>query len=396
MPHRPERDSGLEIMTTASLLVPLWDRADEWARRLAMIREAASFLYVSTYYIEYDACGTAFLDALLAAQRRGVAVCLLIDGFGQRLGGVLMSRANTTALVSLLKGLRDAGAMVTLYRPAERLQRWLGGGQHVKIQVSEAGEAIFGSSNITRTSFKGWNEYSVALRGPVVRLLLDSCRQIGGVVRDTHLRHLDEVAAGVAADLDLEYWLCNPNLHQGRCGPLGWRGRNVVTDRITAMLDAARESIRVTSLYFKPVESLLAALIRAADRGVHVEVYHSHRAALPATELAWIAAAVHYERLLAAGVRVYENTHGEHSKIILVDGAWVAFGSYNFEYAAHDRMAEAMLASRDPRAVEPAVSIFNMLRDHPDNTQVTAQDVRRLSARLKVKRALLGRFTRWM
>jgi hypothetical protein len=59
-------------------------------------------------------------------------------------------------------------------------------------------------------------------------------------------------------------------------------------------------------------------------------------------------------------------------------------------------MAEAMLASRDPRAVAPAVSIFDMLRDHPDNTQVTAHDLRSLSTRLKVKRALLGRFKRWM
>ena len=73
-------------MVTASALVPLWNRADEWARRIAMIREAASFLYLSTYYIEYDEYGVELLDALDAAQRRGVAVNLLIDGFGQQLG----------------------------------------------------------------------------------------------------------------------------------------------------------------------------------------------------------------------------------------------------------------------------------------------------------------------
>jgi cardiolipin synthase A/B len=383
-------------MTTASSLVPLWDRAAEWARRLAMIREATSFLYVSTYYIEYDTYGTDFLDALLDAQRRGVAVQLLIDGFGQRLGGVLMSRESKTALTFRLEELRDAGAMVIVYRPGRPLQRWLGGGQHVKIQVSEAGEAIFGSSNITRTSFEGWNEYSVALRGPVVPLLLESYRQFGGEVNETHLRALVAGADDCAANLGLEYWLCNPNMYQGPCGPIGWRGPNVVTERLIDMLDAARESIGVTSFYFKPVEQLLEALVRAARRGVLVEVLHSHREALPATELAWIAAAVHYDRLLSAGVRVYENRHGEHSKIILIDRAWVSFGSYNFEDAAHDRMAEAMLTSRDPRAVAPATSIFDMLRDHPDNTQVTAQDLPSLSARLKVKRALLGRFKRWM
>jgi len=383
-------------MTTASLLVPLWDRAAEWARRLAMIREAASFVYVSTYYIEYDTYGVGFLNALLDAQRRGVAVHLLIDGFGQRLGGVLMSTESKAALASRLDALRHAGAVVTVYRPARCLQRWLGGGQHVKIQVSDAGEAIFGSSNITRSSFEGWNEYSVALRGPVVRLLLESYREIGAVANAAHLRHLDEVADDETGDLELEYWLCNPNLHQGPCGPIGWRGENIVTKRLIAMLDGARQSIRLTSFYFKPVEPLLAALVRAADRGVPVEAYHSDRAALPATDLAWIASATHYDRLLAAGVQVYENRHGEHSKIILIDEAWVAFGSYNFEDAAHDRMAEAMLATRDPRAVAPAESIFEMLRHDPDNRLVTARDLDRLPLRLKVKRALLGRFKRWM
>ena len=106
-------------------------------------------------------------------------------------------------------------------------------------------------------------------------------------------------------------------------------------------------------------------------------MHHSHRDALPATDLAWIAAAATTIGCSRPGVRVYENRHGEHSKIVLVDGAWVAFGSYNFEHAAHDRLAEAMLASRDPRAIEPAAAIFEELRRHPDNVLVTPRVVRR-------------------
>ena len=169
-----------------------------------------------------------------------------------------------------------------------------------------------------------------------------------------------------------------------------------MSQRLIEMVDAARKSVYITSFYFKPVNSLLTALVRAANRGVLVEVHHSHRDALPATDLAWIAAAANYGQLLKADVRVYENRHGEHSKILLVDEEWVAFGSYNFEEAAHDRLAEAMLASRDPRAVEPASSIFDELRRHPDNTPVTRQSLLSLPTRLKMKRALLGRFKRWM
>ena len=91
---------------------------------------------------------------------------------------------------------------MTTYRPRHRVQRWLGGGQHVKIQVSEAGEAIFGSSNLSRSSFEKWNEYSVALRGPVARVLLESYRQIGGIVDDAHLDALTTVAGPQAAGPD--------------------------------------------------------------------------------------------------------------------------------------------------------------------------------------------------
>ena len=99
------------------------------------------------------------ITALTEAQRRGVAVNLLIDGFGQSLGGVLMTPADRAALGALLDDLRRLGGVVTTYRPRHRVQQWLGGGQHVKIQVSEAGEAIFGSSNLSRSSFEKWNEY---------------------------------------------------------------------------------------------------------------------------------------------------------------------------------------------------------------------------------------------
>lgn len=383
-------------MTSASALVPLWNRGVEWERRLAMVRKARSFLYLSTFYIEHDSYGLGMLAELVAAQRRGVAVNLLIDGFGQRLGGVLMSSQQRAMLDAMLNDLLRAGAIVTTYHPARRLQRWLGGGQHVKIQVSEAGEAIFGSSNLSRSSYQGWNEYSAALRGPVVRALLDSYREIGGVVNQSHLRQLDEVADPGAADLVLDYWLCNPNTGQGMTGPLGWRGRNLVTDRLIERIGTAQRSIDLTSFYFKPVEPLLAALVAAARRGVRVEVHHSHREALPATDLAWLAAAAHYHRLLAAGVRIYENRRGEHSKIVLIDDEWVAFGSYNFEHAAHDRLAEAMLASRDVRATQPAAEIFAELRRNPDNMLVTPEVVAEWPARLRARLWLLGRFKRWM
>jgi cardiolipin synthase len=361
-----------------------------------MIDAARSFLYLTTFYIEHDAYGTALLAALRAARRRGVAVTLLVDAFGQRLGGVLMSSAQRAGLARELAALRDEGGVVSTYAPPCLAQRLLGGGQHVKIQVSEAGEAIFGSSNITASSFEGWNEYAVAVRGPVAGVLLDSVGMLGGVVAPAHLAHLGPVAPGAATDIALDYWFCNPNAGQGWRGPFGWRGPNEVTDRMIEMLDAARTSACITSFYFKPVAPLLDAVLRAARRGVRVEVFHSHRDALPATDLAWIAAAASYGHLLDAGVEVYENRRGEHSKIVVIDGEWGAFGSYNFEDAAHDRLAEAMLASRDARAVAPLVAIVDALRAHRDNERVTRASFGQLPPRVRARVSRYGRFKWWM
>ncbi|MEQ1898408.1 MAG: phosphatidylserine/phosphatidylglycerophosphate/cardiolipin synthase family protein [Vicinamibacterales bacterium] len=388
-------------MPAASQFVPLWDRVAEWTRRLAMIRNARSFLYLSTFYIEWDAYARELLDALDDAQRRGVDVALLVDGFGQRLGGTLMSLADRQALSGRLDALRSAGATVTRYRPAHAVQRFVGGGQHVKIQAADTGEAIFGSSNITKSSFEGWNEFSVAVRGPIVRTLLESWPGIGGSVPARHLAALDRISAGAegtssVSACNLDYWFCNPNLAQGPLGPFLWRGPNAVTARMVEMLDAARSTAQITAFYFKPVPQLMDAVLRAARRGVAVEVFHSHREALPATDLAWIAAAVNYPRLLGAGVTIVENRRGEHSKIVVIDGTWVALGSYNFEDAAHDRLAEAMLASRDQAVVEPAQAIIEGLRIHPDNVRVTPDWRDCLPVALRGKMAVMGPFKRWM
>ena len=388
--------AGHSLNTTASSFTPLWDRQAEWSRRLAMVREARAFLYLSLFYIEYDKYGKEMLAALVEAQHRGVQVQLIIDHFGQRLGGVLMSRSQRSELRQMLDVLRKPGGIVTFYRPAQFMQRRLAGGHHVKIQVSEQGEAILGSGNITKSSFDGWNEYSMAMRGAVVPVLLESLRHIGGDVSDEHLNELRNLSRTNPGDIALEYWFTNPNLHQGFLGPLGWRGPNALTEKMIEMVNAAKRSLLITSFYFKPAPALMAAVCEAGRRGVHIEVHHSHRKALPATDLAWIAAAVSYDMLLHAGVHIYENLHGEHSKIVLVDDEWVACGSYNFEDAAHDRLAEAMIASRDSRVVAPAHEIFEGLRRDPDNQRVTIEEVRDWPIWLRRRVARYGRFKRWM
>lgn len=361
-----------------------------------MVESARSFIYISTFYTEPDAYGLAMLHALQSAQQRGVSVTLLIDSFGQRLGGVLVTEQERKILHREFDILRSAGGQVVFYEPPRISQRLLGGGHHIKIQLSDGGEAIFGSSNLTRVSFEGWNEYSVAVQGPVVLELIETIRSLGVNIPGAHYRQLAAVTAEGSADMQLDYWYYNPNFAQGLLGPLFWGGTNSVTEKMIEMIDAARRSVAITSFYFKPTRALLKTVLRAAHRGVRIEIFHSHRDALESTDLAWIAAATGYKRLLKAGVHIHENRGGEHSKLVLIDDEWVAFGSYNFEDAAHDRLAEAMLATRDSRGVEPARAIFAGLRVHPNNVQVTLKSYGQLPLSERIRIARYGRFKWWM
>jgi cardiolipin synthase len=386
-------------VTSASAFEVLWFRQAEWQRRLTMVRQAERFIYLSIFYIEYDTYGREMIGALLGAQQRGVRVQVIIDTFGQRLGGVLMSPDAKRGLSADLDRLRAAGGQVLFYRPPRWVQRRLAGGHHVKVQVSDAGEALLASGNITKSSFEGWNECAVAVRGDIAPALLASCRDIGGDVSEEDLallraRATEDQAAGERIDVD--YWFCNPNLHQGPLGALGWRGPNTLTDQMIEMVNAARATLHITSFYFKPTAVLFEAVLAAARRGVQVKVFHSHRDALPATDLAWIAAAVGYDRLLDAGVQIFERRDGEHSKIVLVDDMWVAYGSYNFEDAAHDRLAEAMIASRDQRAVDPARDIFARLQADAGNARVTRETIAQWPDAVKTRISRYGRFKRWM
>ncbi len=114
--------------TFATELTPLWDREEEWRRRLEMIQRSKRTLYISTYYIDHDRFGIEFLDTLGAACKRGVFVVLLIDSFGQRLGTTQMSERDRATLTSRLRSLEALSGRVLMYRPRRRIDRIEGGG----------------------------------------------------------------------------------------------------------------------------------------------------------------------------------------------------------------------------------------------------------------------------
>jgi cardiolipin synthase len=388
--------SGTRHSTAASLKI-LADRDVEWAVRMAMIERAQRFLILTTYYFGCDDLSGTMMDALTAAALRGVRVVLVLDRFGQRLGQQISPRPERAAFVTRLRKLREAGGSIAYYSPKSLAHRFVGGGMHVKIQVSEAGGAVFGSSNIAHHSFRKWNEVSLEVTGEiVVELLREACRFAALSETDTAaLIGLLPIADRHEETRPLRYLSEDPEQRTGRFFPFGGLDNRLTTEIVT-LIDRAQRSLSITSFYYKPAPILKAALLRACRRGVDVEIFHSHRDSLEASPLPWISSTFQFASIIQAGGRIYENYAGEHSKVVLVDDCEVAVGSYNFEHAAHDRLIEAMVFSDDARLCEEFAAFFANLRRSPSNTALAPTWARELPFGMRTRRWLYRPLQRWI
>lgn len=377
---------------SATVLLPLHDPQEEWQRRMDMLRDSREFIYASMYFLQHDRFGEAYIAALEAACARGVGVGLLIDGFGQKLAGALMTPAQKRDIRTALQRLRGAGANVRFYRCPSALMRTLGSGMHIKIQLSEKGGALFGSGNVSFTSYDKWREFTTYVEGPLVARLLQEFPAYGMAVQAHHLQALQTARPGGHS---LSYLSYDPTRDAHPLNPLRLRGPNPLTDALAARIDAARESLSLTSLYYKPAPILRDAVLRAARRGVRVEIFHCHRDALGPSVVPWIPAYLHYGPLLEAGVHIYENTRGEHAKLLLIDDREAYWGSYNLEYMAHDRLAEAMLCSQEELMLQALRKAFAARRTEAANIRILPEHLR-LPAPLRRKVNFFRPFERWL
>lgn len=379
-----------------SSLIPLYDRKAEWEYRIRMIQEANSFIYTSTYFLHYDSYGIEYMNELLEACKRGVKVTIIIDRFGQALASNLMDRNQIKSVKKTLHNFTENGGIVIFYKCKRVLQKLLGSGIHIKIQLSDAGGAIFSSGNISDTSYNKWQEFAVYCEGDITLRLLEEFSYLGANVDKSYIQHLLELNSHKTLSQSVGYISYNPTLDTHWLNPIRLKSPNIISDYLVDIFYKANERICLTSFYFKPAPTLVKALIQAARRGVKVEIFHSHRDALGVSIAPWLASFHLYKSLIDAGVDIYENKTGEHSKIILVDDKIAIFGSYNLEYAAHDRLAEAMMVSTDAQMLAFFKDFFIQLKKMPDNIKVQTSDKRQLSKSTQLKLLLSKHFTRWI
>jgi cardiolipin synthase len=323
---------------------------------------AESSVGMSSYIMRADEWGGRFIDALAAAQRRGVAVRVIVDGVG---GGWIRSGA--------YHRLHHAGVPAGrfMHSPLPWRMPFLNLRTHKKILVVDGRIGFTGGINIG-------DENVLATRPPQP-------------VRDTHFRVqgpvLQQLTEAFARDwafvmeeeLDGEAWF--PALGQagGATARVIASGPDEDIEKVEfAVLQAvacARTSIQLMTPYFLPEDRLLTALSLAAMRGVAVDVtmpeISDHRL------IDW-ATRANVGPLLKDGGRVWLCPPPfRHSKMMVVDDEWSLIGSSNWDMRSfrlnfelcmevYDRpMAAALQAvmanSRGPALTEAALEARQFL-----------------------------------
>jgi cardiolipin synthase A/B len=293
------------------------------------------------YYAAEGRVADTLATILAERARAGVAVLMLYDAFGSSLSDEYVER------------LRSAGVRAVAFRPLRFRNLWVVQNRsHVRGVVVDGRIGWTGGFGIDDKWLGGgrlpteWRETNARFEGPAVLQLeaafIASWSEATGELL-TGRRALQVHPDGVAA-AGLLYTA--PTL-----------GSTAAERYLALSIAGARERLYVTNAYFAPDTSFVAFLRRASIRGVDVRILVGG----PRTDVraARMAARGRYERLLEAGVRVYEfQPTTLHAKTFVVDGRWVSIGTMNFDNRSLSLNDESTLMVLDAAAGARMDSVF--------------------------------------
>jgi cardiolipin synthase len=335
---------------------------------LEAIANARHSITLSTYIFDRDEVGLTFAQALGAAVRRGVEVRVLIDATGTRY-----------SWPTILGALRREGVRVARFLPTFPLWQLvsLNLRNHRKILVIDGHLGFTGGMNIraghwlAKKPSHPVRDLHFRLEGPVVAHLQEA--------------FADDWFFTTREALRDEKWF--PPLED--CGPVIARGIADGPDEdfeklrwtILAALSAAKHSVRITTPYFLPEPTLIAALNLAVMRGVTVDILLPARSNLPFIQ--W-ASTAHWWQVLERGCRIWLSPPPfDHSKVFVVDDCWSLVGSTNWDPRSLRLNFEFNVECYDPALARTLTGWFDGQLRHSHQTTLTEVDARSLPVRLR-------------
>jgi cardiolipin synthase len=259
--------------------------------------------------------GVEFAQHLAARAHAGVRVRVLLDSYGAK------SMEHST-----LELMRHSGVKVHWFRPMHRLRPGqINHRTHRKVLIVDEATAFTGGVGIA-DEWRGnasapseWRDTHFQIEGAAVDGL-----------RAAFLDNWAETDSEFFNE-DIDRFPEQPKPGQAIAQCVRGAAENGWSDIATlfrALLQLAEHRLRITTAYFVPDEELMERLCEAAKRGVQIEIllpgpYSDKR-------FVQIAAEDDYERLLDAGIRIWNFQPSMlHAKIMTVDGRLANIGSAN-------------------------------------------------------------------
>lgn len=322
-----------------------------------------------------DATGQAFAELLIRKSKEGVKVFVIYDSFG----------VNGLNDRTMFKRMANAGIRVAEFhpiRPWDCKFSWRPFGRdHRKIVVVDDQFAGVGGLNIAE-SYAGswvapakikpahfWRDTGVAISGPATRLFLQAfiknwhyIHKGGHIRRTQYFGHVDVPRvrrgyhAGTSREDDLI--IANQPLLQDDIGLIATAPclNSPLRPLLHTMLNRAKKSIRMTMAYFGPDDDLIESLCAAARRGVAVELMFGAKSDLP---IMITVARAFYERMMTAGVKIYERQHVIlHAKTMCIDDDISVIGSTNLDYRSIEFNLESSAIIRSAEFASHLNSMF--------------------------------------
>lgn len=302
--------------STATRVDLLIDGASTYDALVKAIESAQHHVHVEYYIYAADRTGTRIRDALIERAKAGVKVRMLLDGVGSTLARKFVSP------------LHDAGVELAFFHPV----RWwmlpfarpkVNMRSHRKIVICDGSIGFTGGINVTDDENESLNpnafhDIHLRVEGEAVRWL-----QVAWL-EDWHYATTKDVPAeGLFPQLV-------PGPISAQVIPAGpdndWEP--IHRTQVDA-IHRAKHRVWLATPYFVPSRAALFALEGAAMSGIDVRVMVPKRSD---SKLVTAAARSYFDKLLKAGVRVYEyGPRMLHSKVLLVDDELAIIGTSNFD-----------------------------------------------------------------
>ena len=150
-------------------------------------------------------------------------------------------------------------------------------------------------------------------------------------------------------------------------------------------IDRAADHIYLTHAYLIPDEDMLAALIRAARRGVDVRVIVPAQSNHIVAD--WLSRGF-YGQLLRGGVRLFLYQGAMvHAKTATIDGQWSTIGTANLDRLSMLGNYEINMEAFSPEVARQLEEIFAI--DSSNTTELTLPDWERRHAMVKFSETVL-------